>query len=215
MHPSLCPKRQASPPHPHSAKHSVPTQVLTGPAPAPTSFCKCTCFSNSTIIPLGGLPAPAPSPPHGHHTSPASLLHLRSSDEEVAISDSTSPADDDNDGSSSGDESSSKKQSGGNCNECNRQFCLDYNLPICKNAREQDVFTTCFQRDSRKDEAVVFIFIFATAGLLVYAVARPWVERWMQVSLGFCPISRASVLTEPQAAEERRSYIPVPNAGDE
>lgn len=37
------------------------------------------------------------------------------------------------------------------------------------------------ERDSRKDEAVVFIFIFATAGLLGWALIRPWVERWVEV----------------------------------
>ncbi|OKO94326.1 hypothetical protein PENSUB_11593 [Penicillium subrubescens] len=30
------------------------------------------------------------------------------------------------------------------CNDCNRKFCLDYELPICKDAKEEDVFTTCF-----------------------------------------------------------------------
>lgn len=43
------------------------------------------------------------------------------------------------------------------------------------------MFTTCFQRDSAKDEAVVFIFIGATTGLLVYAAVRPWVEKWSEV----------------------------------
>jgi hypothetical protein len=38
------------------------------------------------------------------------------------------------------------------------------------------------ERDSRKDESVVFIFIFATAGLLTWAAIKPWAERWMEVS---------------------------------
>lgn len=38
------------------------------------------------------------------------------------------------------------------------------------------------ERDSTKDEAVVFIFIFATAGLLIWAAIRPWVGRWIDVS---------------------------------
>jgi len=29
---------------------------------------------------------------------------------------------------------------------------------------------------------VVFVFIFATAGLLIYAAVQPWVERWVEVS---------------------------------
>jgi len=40
------------------------------------------------------------------------------------------------------------------------------------------VFAQCFQRDSIKDEAVVIIFIFATAGLLSWAVLKPWVVKW-------------------------------------
>jgi len=82
----------------------------------------------------------------------------------------TSPA-------SPGKKSESKKVHG-TCLDCNRKFCLDYNLPICKGAKEEDFFTTCFQRDSAKDEAVVFIFIFATVGLLVYAGIKPWMQRW-------------------------------------
>ena len=38
------------------------------------------------------------------------------------------------------------------------------------------------ERDSRKDEAVVFIFIVATAGLLLWAALKPWVGRWLEVS---------------------------------
>ena len=37
------------------------------------------------------------------------------------------------------------------------------------------------ERDSRKDEAVVLIFIFATAGLLIWAAAKPWVGKWVEV----------------------------------
>jgi hypothetical protein len=51
--------------------------------------------------------------------------------------------------------------------------------------------TTCFQRDSAKDEAVVFVFIVATVGLLVYAAVRPWVDRWAE------------------KMRERASYMPV------
>jgi hypothetical protein len=37
------------------------------------------------------------------------------------------------------------------------------------------------ERDSVKDEAVVFIFIFATSALLVWAAAKPWVEKYIEV----------------------------------
>ena len=33
------------------------------------------------------------------------------------------------------------------------------------------------ERDSLKDETVVVIFIFATAGLLAWAVVKPWVDK--------------------------------------
>ena len=45
------------------------------------------------------------------------------------------------------------------------------------------------ERDSRKDEAVVFVFIFATAGLLGWALIRTWVERWVEVLLSTPGIS--------------------------
>jgi len=85
----------------------------------------------------------------------------------------------------------------GTCKDCDKKFCLGYNLPICKDAKEENVYTTCFQRDSAKDEAVVFIFIFATVGLLLYAAVKPCVERWME------------------NIRERRSYIPISDAAAE
>ncbi|CBF84827.1 hypothetical protein AN1422.2 [Aspergillus nidulans FGSC A4] len=135
-------------------------------ASSPASFCKCTCFSNSTIIPLD--PDKGDSSLHG-------TLGLFSRNNYIDNQD--------------------EKRAGNyrslSCNDCNRKFCLGYDLPTCKGAKEDDVLTTCFQRDSRKDEAIVFIFIIATGGLLLWAVFRPWVQKWME------------------AARERRTYIPV------
>ena len=48
--------------------------------------------------------------------------------------------------------------------------------------------STAAERDSRKDEAVVFIFIFATAGLLIWAAIKPWVGKLVDVS---CCLQRA------------------------
>ncbi|GAB1728032.1 hypothetical protein NU195Hw_g5772t1 [Hortaea werneckii] len=110
-------------------------------AASPTSFCKCTCFTNSTIIPLDDSPTTSGKP-------------------------------------ASNDADTSKSHHQRTCNDCTKQFCLDYHLPICQDAKETDVFTTCFQRDSAKDETVVFIFIFATGGLLIWAAIRPWVQKW-------------------------------------
>ena len=125
-----------------------------------TSFCKCICFNNSTIIALNP-PSSSPSPTH------PSLLHRSFQDDK-------------------------KTQHRLTCADCNRAFCLDYNLPICKNAREEDVFTTCFQRDSLKDETVVVVFIIATAGLLGWALIKPWVDK---------------------VRESRYSAVPAPHQG--
>ncbi|KAF2244409.1 hypothetical protein BU26DRAFT_523061 [Trematosphaeria pertusa] len=124
------------------------TLLSTSLAKSPTSFCKCTCFGNSTIVALD-------SPVNTQKPSPD--LKQRAS----------------------------KKT----CNDCNRQFCLSYSF--CKGEKEENVFTTCFQRDSAKDQAVVWIFILATVGLLSYAAIRPWVEQWAE------------------RARQRRTYIPV------
>ncbi|KXL46979.1 MAG: hypothetical protein FE78DRAFT_144988, partial [Acidomyces sp. 'richmondensis'] len=64
------------------------------------------------------------------------------------------------------------------CADCNKQFCLSYHLPICQDATESDVFATCFQRDSKKDQAVVLVFLGATGGLLAWAAVGPWVSKW-------------------------------------
>lgn len=105
---------------------------------APTSFCKCTCFTNSTIIPLD---APA-SPP------------LRNRNAFEGLNSAQSPAEEDLDTGSDGKSQDRKEYRAGNCNDCNRQFCLDYNLPICKKASIEDVFTTCFRKSERNPIAV-------------------------------------------------------------
>lgn len=94
---------------------------------APTSFCKCTCFSNSTIIPLN----PANS------ESSSGIDHVRfyergSLSSELEHTDEYSKR--------------AQKYRSLNCNDCNRKFCLDYELPTCKGAKEEDVYTTCFRK---------------------------------------------------------------------
>lgn len=124
-------------------------------AASPTSFCKCTCFGNSTIVALDAHAATKkPAAPELHRPR------------------------------------ASKKS----CNDCNRQFCLGYSF--CTGEKEENVLTTCFQRDSAKDQAVVYIFICATVGLLGWAGLRPWVEGWRE------------------KVRERRSYIPVSAQND-
>jgi len=124
-----------------------------------TSFCKCICFNNSTIIALN-------PPTASSATSERQNVGL------LAHRDQDAPA------------PPKQHQHKLTCADCTRAFCLDYNLPICKNAREEDVFTTCFQRDSIKDETVVIIFLILTTGLLGWALIKPWIDRLRERSAG-------------------------------
>lgn len=47
-------------------------------------------------------------------------------------------------------------------------------------------FLVYAERDSKKDEAVVFIFIFSTSALLTWAALKPWVGRWIEVRINHC-----------------------------
>ncbi|KAJ9637056.1 uncharacterized protein PV06_01420 [Exophiala oligosperma] len=191
-------------------------QPSLGAKSAATSFCKCICFNNSTIIALNPPPpsrrasqfhsldirspgdyaevaSPVPGWSHKRDTDDAEgaaakddpLSSPSSSSSSLTAASttttSTTVAVDDGDDANDhppppppGRPHRNRKLS---CSDCTRAFCLDYNLPICKDATEEDVFTTCFQRDSLKDETVVVVFIFATAGLLGWALVKPWIDR--------------------------------------
>jgi hypothetical protein len=41
---------------------------------------------------------------------------------------------------------SETKQGHGTCLECNKLFCQNYNLPICKDAKDGDFFATCYRK---------------------------------------------------------------------
>ena len=62
----------------------------------------------------------------------------------------------------------------------------------------------------------MFIFIFATAGLLGWAAIKPWVGKWVEVSAfgGACTFERKADKKRAQSVRERRSYIPLPNQAD-
>ncbi|EAS33403.3 uncharacterized protein CIMG_04427 [Coccidioides immitis RS] len=165
-------------------------------AATPTSFCKCTCFSNSTIIPLGPpKPHTSSNPTLGRRSifTPSLFSHRAVPRDNAGVQPAESHGDKNK---STGGDKDDKKFRAANCNDCNRKFCLDYHLPMCKGAKEDDVVTTCFQRESNKDKAVVLIFIVATVSLLVWAALKPWAERWIQ------------------AARERRLYIPISSRED-
>ncbi|KAM3421438.1 hypothetical protein BST61_g1832 [Cercospora zeina] len=137
-------------------------------ASSPTSFCKCTCFTNSTIIPLDAPPSP------DNPTEPDNSLQrltLRDAEPDPLVLETRDilPTN-----------GSEDRVHGRTCADCNKQFCLSYNLPICTGATEEDVLTTCFQRDSVKDQLVVWIFLIATLGLLAWATVKPWWTKWRE-----------------------------------
>ncbi|KAI0173036.1 hypothetical protein GGR52DRAFT_369565 [Hypoxylon sp. FL1284] len=113
---------------------------------APT-FCKCTCFKNSTLIQLG--PQSDSSPSFSDSSSSSSALRSLPLQGRAASA---------------------------SCTQCTRAFCLSQHLPICKEAEENDVVAMCFQRDSRKDQIIVWGFILGTAGLLSWAAGKRVIE---------------------------------------
>ncbi|KIW19510.1 hypothetical protein PV08_00082 [Exophiala spinifera] len=212
---------------------------------AATSFCKCICFNNSTIIPLNPPPsssrreirsldmrspggdyaeaeteaipgwsfkrdaddgldaavaaaaAEASSLPLTLASSPSSSSEEEAEETATAVvAPSTATTTAISDGDAANDRPPTgrppNKERKFTCSDCTRAFCLDYNLPICKGAEEEDVFTTCFQRDSLKDETVVVVFIFATAGLLGWAVVKPWIDR-LREGKTFSPLPQRDI----------------------
>lgn len=68
---------------------------------------------------------------------------------------------------------------GHTCSDCNRNFCLSYNLPFCKDVQEEEVVTSCFARDGVMDRVLVLGFVIVTVGLLLWAGVRRWVTERM------------------------------------
>lgn len=128
---------------------------------APT-FCKCTCFKNSTIIRLG--PQDSASGPSAFHSQPEAEHPSPRSPLDPLANDPPPPT------------GLSRRAASASCAQCNRAFCLHNNLPICKGAEEKDVVSMCFQRDSRKDQIIVWGFILGTTGLLGWAAAKRLLE---------------------------------------
>lgn len=78
------------------------------------------------------------------------------------------------------------------CSTCNRQFCLDQGLEICKGAKlphtdhdtgtglEGDVWAKCFERDSGKDQSIITLYLLVVVGLVAFAAFRGRVEGWVR-----------------------------------
>lgn len=125
--------------------------------PAAPTFCKCTCFKNSTIIPLGP-----------EHEQQGSRSIYDASENLVLRNPQPSPDD--------ADQSTTRRSATSSCSACTKAFCLSQGIDFCSDATEEDVFTHCFQRDSNKDKIMVWAFIASTVGLLGWAAFKRFVQ---------------------------------------
>ncbi|ROT42630.1 hypothetical protein SODALDRAFT_326787 [Sodiomyces alkalinus F11] len=151
--------------------------VTLASASTPT-FCKCTCFKNSTVVPLDSQ-AKYPSSSSSSSSSPPSSLHRRDLFSAPIFAPLPNfPFQPD---ATTNEKTRTRRSEGhqiarrgppADCTKCTKAFCLAQKLPICTDATEEDVQTSCFQRDSRKDRIIVWGFIVVTGGLLGWAAAR-------------------------------------------
>ncbi|KAK2599760.1 hypothetical protein N8I77_011487 [Diaporthe amygdali] len=158
-------------------------------ASAPT-FCKCTCFTNSTIIEIkpksstgGSSSSPPHQPPSEGTTDPDSLGMMAAASDDMEMEAAAAA----NGKRGLPNRRAQGSNSSPSCSQCNRSFCLSQSLPICKGAADKDVVTMCFQRDSRKDQVIVWGFILGTAGLLGWAAVQKAVDLRQTGGLGGIP----------------------------
>ncbi|KAI8996991.1 hypothetical protein BDB01DRAFT_769420 [Pilobolus umbonatus] len=70
------------------------------------------------------------------------------------------------------------------CSLCNKKFCLEnVESGMCDGIADEtcpsnDFRTTCFARDSYKDEIIVRCFLILTFTLVVCAIIKPYIEQW-------------------------------------
>ncbi|RIA89810.1 hypothetical protein C1645_824275 [Glomus cerebriforme] len=64
------------------------------------------------------------------------------------------------------------------------QTCSDCNIAFCKGntSKEGCEIPTCFQRDSYKDEIIVYFYIIITSGLLLIALTNPYIKKWIRTN---------------------------------
>ncbi|KAI0096270.1 hypothetical protein GGR51DRAFT_567360 [Nemania sp. FL0031] len=103
------------------------------------------------------------------------------------------------------------------CAQCTHAFCLAQNLPICKDAKDAadtntDVLSTCIQRDSRKDEIIVWAFLLGTAGLLAWAAAKRVNELRQGRKMAAAGNTTAGAAGMGSDVRSRGPYVPVPGS---
>ncbi|KAH6894439.1 putative MFS transporter [Thelonectria olida] len=157
---------------------------LVAASSAPT-FCKCTCFKNSTIIPLGPKAETSRYLRRSSVFSPELAPHLPAIQQRDA-----EPQPKANRAQLHPPRSKSKS-----CSECTKAFCLSQGIDFCKKAGEEDVTTLCFQRDSNKDKIIVWGFMICIIGLL-----------------GWAAFKRAAAFRQrnPVGGGQSASYAPMP-----
>lgn len=155
----------ARPPSPVPLRSSPDTDALTAAA---LTFCKCTCFKNSTIIPLG--------PAGQNHDAPASLRRSPPPPPLPLLASPPSPA-------------RSRRSVSTSCSECTRAFCLSQGIDFCKGAHEENVVTMCFQRDSNKDRIIVWGFLLGTVALLAWVALKHVMARR---DMSYAPVAAAA-----------------------
>ncbi|KAL8993260.1 MAG: hypothetical protein Q9188_007376, partial [Gyalolechia gomerana] len=111
----------------------------------PTSFCKCTCGANSTIIPLD---APSQHSTRSFSQQPQpDILHARndegkdgesSSSSLVAANNEKEPSSGEEDGDKGHEEEDRKEYRKKTCNDCNKQYCLSQHLHICEGVKTDE-----------------------------------------------------------------------------
>ncbi|KAK7931282.1 hypothetical protein PG985_001994 [Apiospora marii] len=180
---------------PTQKNKGLTTRCFSPASTAAPTFCKCTCFKNSTIVPLGPKDASDTTPSHAKPPPDTSNSHnnlfLRS----------LNPFTTD-------EPQLAARAASASCAQCTRKFCLDYGFPFCKKAEEKDVVTMCFQRDSRKDQIIVWGFIFGTLGLLGWAGVRRATEM-REAKQKVAAAGGGIGLPGGGSAQDRGNYVPV------
>ncbi|KAK3804899.1 MAG: hypothetical protein J3Q66DRAFT_361389 [Benniella sp.] len=65
------------------------------------------------------------------------------------------------------------------CGACTKQYCLALKPDMCKGVGTgvgDELVTSCFERDSFKDQFIVYLFLTITFGLLGYAGLQPFLK---------------------------------------
>ena len=124
---------------------------------------------------------------------------------------------------------SDTKQGHGTCLDCNKQFCQNYNLPICRDAKDEDVFATCYRmtpppwstdrlisrRTGLGKRPGHRLYIHIRHGWLADIRRSQTVDR----PIGPCAFALRHLCTsatdESQAMRDRRSYAPISSASAE